>query len=167
MNSENEKSDPFLRQFMDETQARQVQDDVAFADALFARVPVPSLRPKVLAAIETQVHRKLKHRRHLHIARKLASIAAVAAVVLLAGLHALYSPSNGFDTPFVQATIWDDTLYAAALDADPIERELDDLVQSMHTFDDGIYEPADAFSPDLMELQEIESLTEDTDFWKG
>ena len=173
MKNGNEKLERLLRQFMDESKAREAKDDLSFADRLFADSPVPALGPKALVSIQAKIQRKLRHRRYLRFGKPALAVAAVVAVVLLAGLYTLYSESpTTYPGSFSAragntAALWDDALYVVNLNADPIGKELADLTESIHAISKETYEPTDTFSADLLEFEEIESLTENTDFWKG
>jgi len=173
MKNGNEKLEKLLRQFMDEVHAHEAEDDLSFADRLFEKSPVPAIGPKVLASIQKRMQHDVKHRRYLHFGKQLLAAAAVVAVVLWAGLYAIYSANSATNSESFTAqagnsdALWSDELFAANLNADPIGQELAELTESIQAVDREVYEPTDTFSTDLLEFEEIESLTENTDFWKG
>lgn len=173
MKNKNETLDKLLRRFMDESQAREVKDDLSFADRLFSESPVPAVKSKTVVSIQSTVRHKLRHRRYLIFGKRLTTIAATIAVALLAGLYVLHSEGPTTHPDFLSVrtgntdSLWNDALYAANLNADPIMKELAELTESIHSIGEETYEPADPFSDDLQEFEEIEFLTKNTDFWKG
>ena len=172
-NKKDENLDRLLRQFMDDSQVCEMESDLSFSDRLFSKSSVPTIKPKTLISIRSRVHRELRHQKYLVFGKQLAVIAAVVATALLAGLHILYpeGPATYPGLPSAQTVnvdpLWNDMLYAANLNADPIAKELADLTESIHSVGEETYEPRDRLLDDLLEFEEIESLTENTDFWKG
>ena len=172
-NKKNEKLDQLLRQFMDESQVREMENNLSFSDRLFSESPIPAIKPKTLISIQSTVHQKIQHQKYLAFGKQLAVVAAIVATALLAGLHILFpeSPATYPGAHSAQTDnidpLWNDVLYAASLNADPIMTELADLTESIHSVGEETYEPRDTFLDDLLELEEIESLAVNTDFWKG
>ena len=173
MKNKNETFNKLLRQFMDESQAHEVKNDLSFADRLFSESPVPAIKPKTVVSIQSKVRHKLRHQKYLIFGKRLTTLAAIIAVALLAGLYILHSESPETYPRLSSArtgnttSLWYYALYAVNLDADPIGKELTHLTESIHSIGEETYEPADPFSDDLQEFEEIEFLTKNTDFWKG
>lgn len=173
MPHKSEKLDSLLLQFMNESQARQFQDDLAAVDDLFRTHPVRPVKENALETIRTRMLSAAKHHRYWHVTKWCAAAAAViigAGLFVLSSPHAVTRPVATVSEPVhptVQSRFWSDTLYAVVMETDPIELELADLTESIQSVRVDPYESTDAVTLDLLEIEEIESLTEKSNFWEG
>ena len=177
MSNKNEQLEALLSQFMDASQARQFQDDLSQIDHLFRTHPVESLDANTLETVRTRVFLALRHHRYWNMAKWYTTVAAVVIGTMVAGLFVLYSPEPGSRTiatvprptnQTVQRQFWSDTLFAIAMENDPIEQELTEISKSIQSVRVAPYaESADTLTIDLQEIEEIDSLTEESNFWKG
>lgn len=168
-----EKLDALLRQFMDDEHVHDLKEDLSYADELFATYPTPDVRQSTIAAIQAKTTRKLRHRRYLAISKQLAAVAAVLTIALLFGDYLVNTKNittssrrrhvvNVYDGE----DLWGDALCVMDSTNDPIERELHELADSIRTVSLSTYGPADTFTMDVMELEEIESLADSDYFGK-
>lgn len=169
MKNGNKKLDELLRRFMDETHVRDLKADLDYADHAFAAYPVPAVRQETLASIEARIHRKLMQQRFLTAGKWIAAAAILIAAVLPRD-HFVNTPNR--TTPYSAASyhsgsIWTDDFYAMHSQVDSIERELADLADSVRTVRLETYDKTDAFSLDMMELDEIEYLADNASLGKG
>jgi len=180
MNRKNEQLDRLLLKFMDESQAGQFQNDLSAADDLFDAHPVESIDGHVLKAIQKRMRLALRHHhRYMAITKWCTAAAAVIITAMTAGLFVLYSSgpvtgpvASGSGTSSrasqpVQSQFWSDTLYAVVMETDPIEVELAELTESIQAVHVTPYESPDTLKIDLLEIEEMETLTEKSNFWKG
>lgn len=180
MNKQNEQLNQLLSQFMDGSHIREFQDDLSFADELYAKYPVRPVSQKILSAITTRVHRHIRYHRYWIAAKWGTATAAVVIGTFVAGLFltspekpATHQPatySQRTHDPAPDRQIWSDSFIVYAMETDSIERELNELTESVQAVPLDVYETRDTLEPltiDLLEIQEIESLTENTNFWKG
>ena len=163
MKNGNEQLEQLLRQFMDDEHARDLKEDLSYADRLFAGHPVPAVRQRTLSSIQVTIRRQLKYRRFLVATKWFTAAAAILIAVLLSAEH--FINTENVDQPsFVKlydtGDLWSDALYVVNSQDDPIERELSEVAESLRAVSLETYEPIDTFSIDMMELEEIESMTE-------
>lgn len=160
-----ENLEQLLRQFVDTAHARQMADDIAQGDRLFDSHSAPSVRDKTVKAICTNVTNQIRHEKHVHAHRRWAGIAAVAAMLLL-GLLVLHTGNNRpYESHFfVAAGEWPLNEQAALTD---IESELSTLDETIGKMDNSTYEPVNPLRFDIVEIEEIEADTSNTEFWKG
>ncbi|MCI0499236.1 MAG: hypothetical protein L0Y36_06110 [Planctomycetales bacterium] len=164
------KLEQLLRQFMDDNRARQAADDFAEADRLFDASPAPAVRQEAVSAIQEKIRREAEHRRRRTAVMWRGCAAAVIAA-LLAGLYILYSANRVTNSPtprlFATAVDWNQCLYAKDSSLSQIEKDLQDVAESMQNLSIDAFKPVNTLSLDMMELDEIESQTQNTKFWKG
>ncbi|MDH4202149.1 MAG: hypothetical protein OEV87_04585 [Phycisphaerae bacterium] len=168
MKNGNEKLDELLRRFMDEAHIRDLKADLDFADHVFSAYPVPAVRQEALASIQAKIRQKLIHRRFLTAGRWIAA-AAILIVAVLSRNHFVNNPNR--ITPFSAASyntedIWKDDFYAMNSQVDSIEQELTELARSARPVRLETYDTTDAFSLDMMELDEIEHLADNASLGK-
>ena len=172
MKHSKENLDQLLLQFMDEAQARQFQADLRAADDLYDKHPVEPVRADALVAISKQIHANLKQRPLWIFAGKWATAAAVLAVVVLAGLFHLFSPNPPNQQPAVKQMAQNAFTESGAFvgfnnETHPLERELAELSEFVDSGSLDTYESINTVTIDLMELEEMELMAENTSFWKG
>ncbi|MEN8126523.1 MAG: hypothetical protein ABFR90_01830 [Planctomycetota bacterium] len=161
MKNRDEKLDALLRQFMDDDHAHDLKEDLSYADRVFAAYPVPAVQQRTLASIQAAIRRKLRRQKYRIAGKWLATAAAVLIAVLLSREHFTYT--DNVTTPPVlarSADLWSDELYTVISQDEPIEQELSEIADSLRTVTMETYEPVDTLVIDMMELEEIETLTE-------
>lgn len=171
MKNKNEHLEQLLRQFVDQDQVRQMADDIHSGDRLFDAHPAPSVRPETLAAVQQNAQHQLRHTHRVHSRMQWVAAAAVVAL-LLAGLLALYTPTNDLSpNPFgpLAAGEWHLNQNLGGMDQSlaEIENELSSLTEVIDTMDTGTYEPINPLQLEWIELEEIEAMASSTEFWKG
>ena len=161
-----------LRQFVDNAEAAHMADDIRRADRLFDTYQVPSVKPETIATVQFNVRRQLEHTRQVHRRRQWMSVAAVVAIFLI-GWFIVNAPNTtttgqaSFDT--LTTTEWrlNDNLHVMDQSLAEIENELGSLAETIEALDTGTYEPVNPLRLELIQLEEIEAMTDSTEFWKG
>ncbi len=170
MNHKNENLEQLLRQFVNEAQARDMADDIRQADTLFEKYPAPSADRETIEAIHHNVGRQLELNRRLHTKLPYFSAAAVA-VILLAGMLILRSDikrmNNTHPLQAVAANEFWSELNSFETSMADIDSEISNLSETINTMDSGTFEPFNPLKLNITELDEIESITNSTEFWKG
>ncbi len=184
MKHNNENLEQLLQQFVDETQAQKMMDDIHEADRLFDAHPAPAVDADTLEALRHSVRHQVKRHHRRHARRHWVGIAAIAAV-LLVGLFTMYSGDP--DSPIHTTTPIEKVAHAPAgsmldvLDVTPwalndnpldallaeIRSELGNLADAINTMDTGTYEPVNPLRFELIELEELEAVADSSEFWKG
>lgn len=171
MNSnKNENLEQLLRQFIDESQAGPMAAEIERGDRLFDSHPAPAVSRRLQQAVCAGMHRQIQHEHRVHLYRRWFSIATVAALLMI-GLFVLQSDN---DRPF-ERPIEKPYLAAAAgewrltekVPLTDIQRELGRLSEEINTLDSKTYESVNPLRFDLLELEQIEAITSNTEFWKG
>jgi len=178
----NEQIDQLLSQFMDPQNAERAADDIRTGDALFAQYPAPDVRREALGQIRSRLVRHSRMQRR-HGALRFAGSAAAAAVIVFALLHgvqqqpadtgvqradtqvaAVVSPVETKET--IVRDLWKRLVSHESLVQ--IDRELTDLADSIDAVQSETYgELVNTMKIDMLELEELEMITANTDFWKG
>jgi hypothetical protein len=170
MKNGNEKLDDLLRRFMDEAHVRDLKADLDFADHAFAAYPVPAVRQETLASIQAKIHRKLTQQRFLTAGKWIAAAAAILMAAVLSRDPFVNTPNRTAPfsgTNYGDEDVWKDDFYAMNLQVDSIEQELKELGGVTRAVRLETYDKTDAFSLDMMELDEIEHLADNVSLGKG
>ena len=165
----NEQLDDLLRQFMDDDHIHDLKEDLSYADKLFETHPVPAVRQETLVSIQKKVSRKLIVKHYWTAGKWIAVAAAIAVVALLS--REQFVDTNHTPRSFSTAIqknddLWRDEFYVVNSQDDAIERELTELTNAVYTVRTEMYDSADTFSIDMMELDDIEHLTNNLSFGK-
>lgn len=170
MNRNNENLEQLLRQFVDQTQARQMTEDIRQADTLFDANPAPSVSRETIARVKQNVQCELKHAKHA--AFKWVAAAGLAAIFLM-GLHTILtdrselSPAPVKSRPIVQnIRNHRNVFYMIDGTAAEIENEMMRLQDAMRDLGAAPYEPVNPVQINLNQI-EYELTSDSTDFWKG
>ena len=168
----NNNLENLLRQFVEDKQAQQMKGDIQQADGLFDRYAAPSVEPGAIVRIQNRVRHQLtlSHRRHFY--RQMIGAAAVIAIFLIGFLTLNSSPDTAVQTsPFKNLTAAEwrlhDTLRSMDQSFEEIEDELGSLTEKIDTLNTSTYEPVSPYQLELIELEDLESMTDSTEFWKG
>lgn len=168
MNS-HENVEQLLRRFMDSSEAGQAACDLKEGDRLFGLYPAPAVSPKAIDAVQRRVRGHLRKHYQIRQFAATGSAAAVLAVIVLTGIYSLYikdlqirPQTNTFSHKTVD--IWNDLAFQ---DASMIESELTDVAAMLDSIRSDGFDFIGSHSIDLMELEEIEIIASNTDFWKG
>ncbi len=171
MNHKNGNLEQSLQQFVNKAQARDMADDILQADSLFEDHPAPSVDRKTVNLIYQNVHHQLEQNRQLHKRLRWFSAAAVA-VILLAGFLILQSDISRIHSKGPLQTADADidqleTLYSFESSLADIDNEITLLSEEIDAIDTATFEPFNSLQLIMSELEEIESTTNSTEFWKG
>jgi hypothetical protein len=184
----NEDLKQLLSQFLDEHDALHAAEDIDAGDRLFERYPAPTVTRQTIELVRSRVAARTRQQR-LFGGLTFAGTAAAAAVVVWALLHAPQTPPENTPTQLASATrpvsspavltpVKSQELKTAAPDLwnrlasheslHQIDRELTDVADSIEALDSEPYgEFVNTMKIDLLELEELELLTANSDFWKG
>ncbi|MCE5186363.1 MAG: hypothetical protein LLF76_09585 [Planctomycetaceae bacterium] len=165
-----ENIDQLLRRFMTGTDAAQAAREIRAGDEVFRTHPAPEISADLLHSIQLRAAAQLK-REQVHRRAFWGSAAAVAAVALLTGIYWLTAakPSPSARRTYVASTGVDLLSKLKLHDAmlSTMDAELTDLAKSMNEVQKDVPYHEDCLSIDLLELEELELLASNTDFWKG
>lgn len=181
-----ERIDQLLCQFMDRSEAETAADEIRAGDRLFAEHPAPAVSRKAI----DEIHRRIAKQTRMHRlfgGLKLAG-AAAAAVIMLALLHGQQSAPLPERQPVsismpaaaqqvaaasvpeakqaIAENLW--KRLASHESLAQIDRELTDVADSIDALRTETYgELVNTLKIDMLELEELELITANTDFWKG
>lgn len=174
MKEKPEQLNHLLRQFTDEQDAKQMAEDIQFADRLFTAIPSPAVSPQTLQAIKSQVRRHLTVKSQFRMRILLTS--AAAAILLAAGTIFFIKSTQAPDlrqfsgAPLAAAAfLWPDNINSESED-DPVgllRSEIDSLtgqVDSLQRRTPTWFEDDNGLSA---EIQNLNAIATNTDFWKG
>jgi hypothetical protein len=159
-----------LRQFADDHSAEPMAEDIRQADHLLASIPCPEVSGQSLSAIKTQVRNHLKVRSHQRIRVWLTSSAA--AILLLAGTI-LFLKNNPPALPehltasASAAYLWSDGIIA---DDDPVgtlKTQIETIAGQIETVQKQNTSWFDDENSLASEIQDLQTIAANTDFWKG
>jgi hypothetical protein len=184
----NERIEQLLSGFMDRCEAEQAAEDIRAGDNLFAQYPAPPVsrqaieRIRCRAAKQTRMHRLLG-------GLSFAGSAVAAAVVMVVLLHGFQTPpavlqdqrislqdqTAGPQSHIAAVTsmekartqnLW--SRLASHESLIQIDQELTDVADSINAMTSESYgDLVNTLKIDMLELEELELITANTDFWKG
>ncbi|RKY06009.1 MAG: hypothetical protein DRP66_09660 [Planctomycetota bacterium] len=162
MPDKNDNLEQLLGGFLNEAEARRAAADIRLGEEILSEYPAPQPDARLLEEIKTKVSRSLgaaaTARRRLYWVRR--AVAAAAAVIIIASVLLLWpAPQQSFAG---SGDVWDDAAIAG-LRAE-IDAVLDTMI-SIETDEYGFDEGADDFAE--VELEELEMVATNDDFWKG
>jgi hypothetical protein len=152
-----------LEQFMDAQTAGQMTEDIRRADELLSAAAAVKVREEILAAIREKVHRRLAIRKvrivRIRIEKFVTAAAAIIIVAVLAGVffnnQRAAAPGGTF------AAIWNDT------DVSALKGKVETLSNQMDKVDQTAVQWLDENSGLTVEVENLEEVALNTEFWKG
>lgn len=158
-----------LEQFMSAQEAGQMTDDIRQADNLVSSVPAPKVSEETLAAIRGMVHKRLAagHRQTVRV-RMEKYFAAVAAIVLIAVLTFVYFDNNqrsrkNLPQLAARMKIWNDNI---STDTE-LTNQFDQLTGQLDNVNQTATQWLEENSNLTLEVDNLEAIAMNTDFWKG
>lgn len=160
MPDKNDNLEQLFGGFLNEVEAREAAADIRLGDGLLSEYPAPRPDGGILQEIKAEVGRSLATgRRRVYWVRRAL---AVAAVIVVASVLLLW-PGGGTTPVYADtAGLWDDAAIAG------LRAEMDAVLDTMisietdeYGFDEGAGDFAEA------ELEELEMVATNDDFWKG
>ncbi len=164
MYDKNDNLEELLGGLLDEAEARAAAADIRRGDLLLSEYPAPQPDAPLLEEIKAKVGDSLgaaaAARRRVYWIRR--AVAVAAAVIVIASVLLLW-PGGGTTPVYADTTgLWDDAAIA------DLRAEMDAVLDTMITleadeygFDEGAGDFAEA------ELEELEMVATNDDFWKG
>lgn len=158
-----------ISNFFGSAQGSQIKRDIELGDEIFRRYPAPRPREKALGTVRNRIAVELARKKRTSAVFltfvKISAVAAVVIVTALAGL--MFFASDSGDIPVLAKHIWQDD----TLEADPqlltLKAQVDEIadqIQQIRLDELGEYDDADTAQ---WEIEEMEMVANNTDFWKG
>jgi hypothetical protein len=145
-----------FEQFTDGQEAGQMTDDIRQADSLLSSVPAAKVSKETLAAIQSRVRRRLMVRRARIVQRYFA---AAAAMILVAVLSFVFF----VDSKPAMAMDWNDDLTVDT----KLATQFDQVTGQMEKLNQTATQWLDENSNLTVEVENLEQVASNTDFWKG
>jgi hypothetical protein len=161
MNDNKEKLNELLSDFFDPAEASQIKRDIEQGDEVFRNYPAPEPNKELVDAIKVRMADELARRRERKpVSVVLRRAVAVAAVFIFISLAGLIFFGNGDDD--IYANIWQDDTQLLALMAQV--DEIADQIQQIR-LDEFVEDNGTDIAQ--WEIEEMEMVANNTDFWKG
>ena len=159
MPDKNDNLEQLLGGFLNETEARQAAADIRLGDGLLSEYPAPLPNARLLEEIKTKISRSLATGgRRVYWVRRAFAVAA-AVMVIASALLLWPGPQQSFAG---SGDMWDDAAITS------LRAEIDAVLDTMiaieadeYGFDEGAGDFAE------VELEELEMVAMNDDFWKG
>jgi len=155
-----------LEQFVDAQTAGQMAEDIRRADELMSAAGAVKVRDETLAAIREKVHRRLAVRK-IHVVRIRIEkfVTAAAAIIIVAVLAGVFFNSQRDVIPvgatLATSSIWNDT------DVSTLKGKVETLSNQMDKVDQTAVQWLDENSGLTVEVENLEEVALNTEFWKG
>jgi hypothetical protein len=155
-----------LEQFMDTQTAGQMTEDIRRADALMSAAPAVKVRDETLAAIRDKVHRRLAVRKIRTVRIRIEKfVTAAAAIIIVAVLAGVFFSSQQAVIPggktLTALSLWNDT------DVSALKGKVETLSNQMDKVDQTAVQWLDENSGLTVEVDNLEEVALNTEFWKG
>lgn len=164
MVEKNEKLEEILSDFLDEQEASRVAEDIRLGDSILRDNIPPIPGEELLNGIKMQMSEKLASMRRSPVVRwARRSVSAAAAIIIIGLATAVFFPGHGSEEAFAGPAGWWENEQIKTMDA-----EMDDVLERLISISQDEYYIEDS-GPDFeeMELDEIEMVATNDDFWKG
>ena len=161
MPDKNDNLEQLFGGFLNEAEARQAAADIRLGEGLLSEYPAPQPDARLLEEIKAEVSRSLAGGgKRVYWVRRAVAV-AVAVIVVTSAL--LLWPGGGTTPVYADTTgLWDDAAITS------LRAEMDAVLDTMisieadeYGFDEGAGDFAEA------ELEELEMVATNDDFWKG
>ena len=164
MVDKNEKLEDVLSGFLDEQEANRAAEDIRLGDGILRDNIPPVPGEKLLNDIKMQISEKLASRRISPVVRwARRSVSAAAAIIIIGLATAVFFPGNGGEEAFAGPVGWWENEKIKTMDA-----EMDDVLDRLIAISQEEYYIDDSeMDFDETELEEIEMVATNDDFWKG
>lgn len=164
MVEKNEKLEDILSGFLDEQEANRAAEDIRLGDSILQDNIPPVPGEELLNDIKMQISEKLASRRRSPVVRwARRSVSAAAAIIIIGLATAVFFPGNGTEEVFAGPVGWWENEKIKTMDA-----EMDDVLDRLISISQEEYYFEDIGTDfDETELDEIEMVAMNDDFWKG
>jgi hypothetical protein len=169
MTENKENLEELLSNFFERAEAPEIKRDIESGDEIFSNHPTLEPDEELINTIKSRISLELVRTRKLaNLKKVLGRVAAVAAVIIAAALISMVFLSNGTDDGLPLAgDIWQDDI----LDQDPVllalmtqVEEIADQIEQVRLDETG---QEDDFEVSQWQIEELEMVANNTDFWKG
>lgn len=163
MPEKNEKLEDILSSFLKKEDASRAADDIRLGDSIFRDNTPPLPSKKLLSDIKMQISKQLASRRISPVLRwARRSVATAAAIVIIGLAMTLFFPGNGGEEVFAGPVGWWENEGIKTMDA-----EMDEVLDRLIAISREEYYIDDSeMDFDETELDEIEMVAMNDDFWK-
>jgi len=169
MKENNHDIQKLLERFVDAQTAGQMAEDIGRADAMLSAIPAVQVSEQALAAIRGKVRTRLAirkiHRTRIRIEKFVTAAAAIIVVAVLAGIFFnSLGPIPPIDNPLTASSLWNDT------ESDPVgvlSGKVETLSTQMDKVDHTAVQWLDENSGLTVEVESLEEVALNTEFWKG
>ena len=169
MSENKENLDELLTDFFDPAEALQVKRDIELGDEIFIRNPAPVPDEQLLVAIKTNIAVDLARNKRKRVVfltiGKVATVAAVFIVTALIGLMFFVHDSSDMST--LAKNIWQDDAFVADEELLALKTQVDEIADEIRQI--RLDELDEDYDVDTIqwEIEEMEMVANNTDFWKG
>ncbi|MBM4102979.1 MAG: hypothetical protein FJ263_02865 [Planctomycetes bacterium] len=155
-----------LEQFVDAQTAGRMVEDIQRADELMSAAATVKVRDEMVAAIREKVHRRLAARKIRNIRIRIEKfVIAAAAIIIVAVLAEVFFNSQQDVIPVGGAlttlSIWNDT------DVSVLKGQVETLSNQMDKVDQTAVQWLDENNGLTVEVDNLEEVALNTEFWKG
>jgi hypothetical protein len=155
-----------LEQFMDARTAGQMAEDIQRADELMSAAGAVKVREETVTAIRDKVHRRLAVRKIRIVRIRIEKfVTAAAAIIIVAVLVGVFFNSQRPVIPggvtLTASSIWNDT------DVSALKGKVETLSSQMDKVDQTAVQWLDENSGLTVEVENLEEVALNTEFWKG
>jgi hypothetical protein len=155
-----------LEQFMDTQTAGRMVEDIQRADKLLSSVGAVKVRDESLAAIREKVHRRLAARKIRNIRIRMEKfVMAAAAIIIVAVLAGVFFNSQrnvvSVGETLTTSSIWNDA------DVSVLKGKVETLSSQMDKVGQTAVQWLDENSGLTVEVDNLEEVALNTEFWKG
>lgn len=159
-----ENLDKLLLSFFDPAQGSQIKRDIEQGDEVFCKYPGPAPDEELVVAIKRGISDELARKRERKpvfvVLSRAVAVAAVFIILTLAGL--MFFTSDSGDTRPLAQDIWQDDLQLLDLKAQV--DEIADQIRQIRLDEFGDDDDVDFAQ---WEIEDMEMVANNTDFWKG
>jgi hypothetical protein len=155
-----------FERFLDPAEAETGVEEVRAAERILDAYPAPTPDSETIASLKRQITAHLRRRRWLVRLHRSAAVAAVVAVVVLAGLFGRgpTPPTRVSYASIIPAAIWEsDDLAGEDLELAYFNAEIDQIEAQMRRLESGDEQVG---TSDRVEELEMEFMQIETQFWK-
>ena len=164
-----ENLEELLSNFYSSSEVSQVNRDIESGDEIFRSNPAPGPDEQLLVTIKNRIAVDLaRDERNRIVFLTIGKAAAVAAVVIVTALIGLmFSLHESSDMPVLAKHIWQDN----TLEADPqlltLKVQVDEIAEQIRQIRLDELDEDDDVDTIQWEIEEMEMVANNTDFWKG
>ena len=166
-NKENLKE--LVSNFFDPAEGSQIKRDIELGDGIFRRYPAPIPNEDLLGILKHRISVELtRSKRTRPVFVVLSRVAAAAAVIIILALAGLmFFASDSGDMPSLAKHIWQDDSLEADTELLALKAQVDEIADQIRQIRLDELDEDDDVDIIQWEIEEMEMVANNTDFWKG